>query len=215
MPDTTIATIVEAARAVGKRTGVPAAVLLAVASVETNLQGFATVAGRPEPLIRFEGHWFDRLLDEPKRRAARVAGLADPRAGAVRNPAAQLERWTMLQRAAAIDAEAAYAATSWGLGQVMGFHWKRLGFASAATLAAEARRSAEGQFAVAAAFLKLGGLDRLLAERRFAEFARAYNGPNFRANRYDEKIAAAFAGAERRLEMAEASTAGEKSPARG
>ncbi|KAB0677982.1 N-acetylmuramidase domain-containing protein [Aureimonas leprariae] len=200
MPDSNaIATIVEAARETETRTGVRAAVLLAVASVETNLAGSASVDGRLEPLIRFEGHWFDKLLPEAKRRQARVAGLSDPRAGAVRNPATQAGRWVLLARAAAIDAEAAYAATSWGLCQVMGFHWKRLGFPSAAALAAEARRSADGQFLIAARFLKLGNLDRMLAERRFADFAKAYNGPAFAKNRYDEKIAAAFAGAERRL----------------
>jgi hypothetical protein len=35
-------------------------------------------------------------------------------------------------------------------------------------------------------------LDDELRDRRWADFARKYNGPGFKANRYDTKLAAAF-----------------------
>ena len=35
-------------------------------------------------------------------------------------------------------------------------------------------------------------LDDEMRERRWADFARKYNGPGYRANRYDEKLASAF-----------------------
>ncbi|MGB6119966.1 MAG: N-acetylmuramidase domain-containing protein, partial [Mesorhizobium sp.] len=38
------------------------AALLAVAEVESGGSAFALVEGRREPLIRFEGHYFDRRL---------------------------------------------------------------------------------------------------------------------------------------------------------
>ncbi len=38
------------------------AALLAVADVESGGKAFARVNGRNEPLIRFEGHYFDRRL---------------------------------------------------------------------------------------------------------------------------------------------------------
>jgi hypothetical protein len=41
--------------------------LLAIAEVESGGKGFATVGGRPEPLIRFEGHYFDRRLSPANR----------------------------------------------------------------------------------------------------------------------------------------------------
>lgn len=200
MPDKNI---IAAAREVERRTGVSASALLAVAEVESASRAFALVNGRAEPLIRFEGHWFDRLLHPARRAAARAAGLSSPRAGAIRNPAAQSARWRLLEKAAAIDPEVAYAATSWGLAQVMGLHWKRLGFASARALAEEARRSPSGQLLIAARFLKAGGLDRMLAEKRFVDFARSYNGPGFRANRYEAKIERAFEAAETLLKTAQ------------
>lgn len=187
--------VLAAARTVAAETGVSAAVLLAVAITETNGVAFAAFDGRREPLIRFEGHYFDRLLGGDARRRARAAGLAAAKAGAVRNPAAQAARWRLLDRAAAIDAAAAYASTSWGLGQVMGAHWKRLGFAGPGALAAQARGGAAGQFRIVAAFLRLGGLDRQLAERRFAAFARGYNGPDYARNGYHKTVEANFAKA--------------------
>lgn len=100
------------------RIGVEPAALLAIAEVEAAGRAYATVNGRKEPLIRFEGHYFDRRLPAAKRSAARDAGLADPKSGAVKNPASQAARWAMLARAAAIDHKAAHESVSWGLGQV-------------------------------------------------------------------------------------------------
>lgn len=194
--------VVQAARSVGEVTGIAPAVLLAVATVETNAIAYALFSGRREPLIRFEGHYFDRLLAPAKRQEARLAGLADPKPGGVRNPAAQSARWRLLDRAAAIDPAAAYEATSWGLGQVMGAHWKVLGFDDPQSLAEEARRSAAGQFMLVAHFLSNEGIDRLLPGRAFAAFARRYNGPAFARNGYDAKIAKAYAAAERQLASA-------------
>ncbi|GGD26472.1 N-acetylmuramidase domain-containing protein [Aureimonas glaciei] len=193
------AEVAAAARLVASLTGLPAEVLLAVAIVETNGVAYAEFEGRREPLIRFEGHHFDRLLDPARRARARTAGLADPKVGGVKNPLAQAARWRLLDRAAAIDPAAAFAATSWGLGQVMGAHWQRLGYASPEAMAEEARRSAEGQFAIMATFLRQNRLDVLLPRGGFAAFARGYNGPAFGRDGYDRKIRAAYAAAGRRL----------------
>lgn len=198
--------VLAAAREAGTREGVDPAVLLAVALVETGGRSLARVGARFEPLIRFEGHYFHRLLPEALRAQARAAGLAHPRAGAVANPPGQEGRWRLLDLAAALDREAAFASTSWGLGQVMGAHGKRLGYNSAQALAEAARATVAGQLTVAARFLKLGALDRMLAAGDFAGFARRYNGPGFRANRYDAKIRAAWR--EARTALREAGTAG-------
>ncbi|SJZ79316.1 N-acetylmuramidase domain-containing protein [Consotaella salsifontis] len=184
-----------AARHVGAKTNIDASALLAVALVETSGKAFAMVRGRREPLIRFEGHVFDRMLPPRSRERARESGLANPKAGAVKNPASQTGRWRLLDRAAAIDAEAAYAATSWGLGQIMGMHWKALEFGSATELAETARHSIEGQLLLIARFLAKNGLDAFLRAGDVIGFARRYNGPGFRRNRYDEKIAAALEAA--------------------
>ncbi|MBA3448175.1 MAG: DUF3380 domain-containing protein, partial [Pseudaminobacter sp.] len=69
--------------------GVERAALLAVAEVESGGRAFAMVAGRAEPLIRFEGHYFDKRLSAAKRARARRENLASPIAGAVANPRTQ------------------------------------------------------------------------------------------------------------------------------
>lgn len=173
--------------------GVEAAALAAVADVESGLKAFAEIDGRAEPLIRFEGHYFDRRLAGPAREEARRQGLAAPRAGTVKNPASQAARWQLLSRAAAIDRKAAYESTSWGMGQVMGAHWAWLGYASVDALAAEARSGARGQLQLMARYIDKAGLTEALRRRDWAAFARGYNGPGFRSNGYDGKLDRAYA----------------------
>lgn len=168
------------------------ACLLAVAEVESGGQAFALVEGRREPLIRFEGHYFDRRLTGDKQALAREKGLASPIAGAVANPATQEARWRMLEEAAAIDANAAYESTSWGLGQVMGAHWAWLGFASVDALVAEARSSVAGQTRLMAFYIDKAGLAGALRDCDWDTFARGYNGPAYKRYGYDDKIAAAY-----------------------
>jgi hypothetical protein len=173
--------------------GVEAAALLAIAEVESAGRVFAEVDGRTEPLIRFEGHYFDRRLPAAKRAAARAAGLADPKAGAVKNPASQAARWVLLAKAAAIDHKAAHESVSWGLGQVMGSHWEWLGYENIDALVAEARSGAGGQTALMARYIDKAGLAPAIRRRDWAAFARGYNGPDFERLGYDRKIAKAYA----------------------
>ncbi len=66
--------------------GINPAALAAVVEIESNGITFARIEGRNVPLIRIEGHYFDRLVPASKQKAARAAGLASPKAGAVKNP---------------------------------------------------------------------------------------------------------------------------------
>jgi hypothetical protein len=172
--------------------GIEPAALLAVAEIESGGRAFAVVSGRKEPLIRFEGHYFDRRLNGEKRRRARLAGLASPTAGKVANPASQATRWRMLERAAALDRKAAFESVSWGIGQVMGAHWAWLGFPSVEALVAEARDGAAGQARLMARYIVKAGLDEALAQRDWARFAHGYNGPDYRRHRYHTRLAAAY-----------------------
>lgn len=185
-------TTVDEIRRIAGEAGIEPAALLAVAEVESGGRAFATVDGRREPLIRFEGHWFDRLLDDACRKRARAEGLASPTPGAVRNPAGQAARWRLVERAAAIDREAAFSSVSWGIGQVMGAHWKALGYQSAGDLAAEARSGVAGQVRLMVRFITMNRLHDPIARHDWAGFARAYNGPGYAKNRYDARIAAAY-----------------------
>lgn len=172
--------------------GLEPAALEAVVMVESGGRIFAKVGGRNEPLIRFEGHYFDRLIRPPLRAEARVLGLASPRAEVIANPPGQAERWQMLARAAGLDQDAAYQSVSWGIGQVMGAHWKVLGYESVDHLVAEARSGFEGQLRLMLAFIKQAGLMPALTSLDWRAFARGYNGPGFARHGYDRKLEAAY-----------------------
>ncbi|MCG8273110.1 N-acetylmuramidase family protein [Aquamicrobium sp. NLF2-7] len=177
---------------VAKARGWGAAQLLAVAEVESGGRAFAIVNGQREPLIRWEGHYFDKRLSGARQAQARKAGLADPKAGAIPNPSTQAGRWKLFERAAAIDRQAAIESVSWGIGQVMGAHWKWLGYRSAEDLLLDARNGVYGQVRLMANFIDKAGLAPALAKRDWAAFARGYNGPAYAKNRYDSKLAAAY-----------------------
>jgi hypothetical protein len=184
--------VVNEIRQAAQETGIEPAALLAVTAVESAGQVFALIEGRQEPLIRFEGHYFDRRLSAEKQAQAREQGLASPIAGEVANPRSQADRWTMLERAVAIDAKAAYESVSWGLGQVMGAHWQWLGYDSVEALVEEARSGAFGQVRLMIRYIEKAGLVEALRRHDWQAFAHGYNGPGYKKNAYDEKIADAY-----------------------
>lgn len=171
---------------------VPLAALLAVIEVESNGVTGANIGGREEPIIRYEGHYFDRLCRPSVRASARKAGVSSPIAGGVKNPASQAARWQLLLRAAKYDASAAYQSCSWGVGQVMGAHWERLGYASIDAFVESVRSGLKGQVDAMAKFIKVSGLDDELRALDWSAFARGYNGSGYRKNQYDTKMAAAY-----------------------
>ena len=174
------------------RVGAEPAALLAVADVESGGVPEWDVKGTKRPAIRFEGHYFYKRLKGDKLAAAVAAGLANPKVGGVKNPAAYGARYAFLERAAKIDAKAAYESTSWGLGQVMGAHWKKLGFKSVDEMVNLASSGVDGQIEVMARFIEKFGLADELKGHQWAAFAKAYNGPAYKTNRYDTKMAAAY-----------------------
>lgn len=184
--------IITAAEAAGKRHGLDPKALAAVVAVESNGVVFATVNGRQEPLILPEPHIFDRRLAGEKRGKARAQGLAHPTWGAIKYDRTQAARWDRLNRMRAIDNDAALESASWGVGQVMGFHWKFLGFASVEQFVASARSGLEGQIDVMARFIVKNGLADELNRRDWSGFARGYNGPGYKKNRYHIKMADAY-----------------------
>lgn len=177
---------------IAKRLDIEPAALLAVAEVESAGAATWNVRGKSLPAIRFEGHYFYRLLKGKQRASAVAAGLAKPKAGAVKNPTSYSARYALLDRAVAINEAVAYESTSWGLGQVMGAHWKKLGFASAAALVAMAKSGVAGQVEIMARFIEKFGLKDELRSKNWAAFAKQYNGPAYLKNRYDTKMAAAY-----------------------
>jgi hypothetical protein len=171
----------------GKELGINPAALLAIIEVESN-----GVIGNPHPIIRWEGHYFDRLVPAKLRDTARAQKLSSPKAGSVKNPKGQTGRYDILNKAVLIDKEAAYSSISIGVGQVMGAHAKDLGYPSAEAMFNRAKQGLSGQVELMLRFIKFNKLVDELQRLDWSAFARAYNGPNYRANAYHTKMKEAF-----------------------
>lgn len=170
--------------------------LRAVISVEAAASGF--IRG-DLPKILFEGHIFYRHTD-----------------GAFANeyPEICYQKWTKvhykggmgeydrLLDAIKLDADAALNSCSWGLGQVMGFNHKIVGFDDIDDFVNAMAESEGRQLDAMVGFIAAKDLADELREERWADFALRYNGRGYKANAYDIKLAAAFAKA-RRMEDAD------------
>ncbi|SNZ20960.1 N-acetylmuramidase domain-containing protein [Cohaesibacter gelatinilyticus] len=176
-----------------KRLNISPAALLSVIEVESAGVSLWSVGHEKLPPIRFEGHYFYRLLSPEKRKIAVRQGLAHSKAGRVKNPRSYKARYALFERAMKIDMDAAIQSISMGLGQVMGAHWERLGYQSPQHMWADVCGSVAGQVRAMILFIEKNNLVCHLKSLNWHKFARAYNGPAYRKNRYATKMAAAYA----------------------
>ncbi|QRQ88514.1 N-acetylmuramidase domain-containing protein [Cupriavidus oxalaticus] len=172
--------------------GVPVAVVRAVNEVESRGSGFLP-DGRP--VILFERHIMYRQLRAAGHDADALArqypNLVNPVRGGYVGGAGEHMR---LAQAAAIDQACALASASWGLFQIMGYHWELLGFTSVQEFAEAMRMSEAAQLDAFVRFILADpALLRALRAKQWATFARLYNGPAYKENLYDVKLARAFA----------------------
>jgi peptidoglycan hydrolase-like protein with peptidoglycan-binding domain len=189
--------IFEAAKKAGEAYGVPAAWVAAVIAKESGGRVFGSALSPQRPIIRFEGHYFYQRLKGGDLAEAVRHGLASPKAGAVKNPEDQDRRWADLYRPACdIDLAAAQESTSWGVGQVMGAHWKRLCYSSVGDLVKAACSGLDGQVDLMMRYVREFGLIDELQRGDALGFARGYNGPKTPASyaRDIERLARDFGG---------------------
>lgn len=183
----------EAARSAGLL--LPA--MMAVYKVESNGNGFI----ERQPKILFEGHVFWSQLEKAGLRPESLQkGNEDIlyrswSKAHYKGGAAEHQR---LKRAQAIHVDAALASASWGLFQIMGYHWKSLGYDSVTDFANRMAEHERDQLDAFVRYLKVTKtrdgrpLADVLNQQQWADFAYAYNGPGYRANRYDDKLRDAF-----------------------
>ena len=169
----------------------PDAVMAAV-EVESGGQTFTVIDGVQMPLILFEYHVFYRNLHQEDRAAAVASRLAAPRWGDIPYPKTQRERYELLAKAAMIDAEAAHAACSWGVGQVLGENAKWIGYESAVAMAQVAQSGLAGQVEIMLRFIEKRGLVDALVMKDWAALAHGYNGPLHARHDYAGRMARAY-----------------------
>ncbi|MBK7110124.1 MAG: N-acetylmuramidase family protein [Bacteroidetes bacterium] len=178
--------------------GLETAVVKAVNKVESSGRGFL-IDGRPK--ILFEGHIFWSELKKRK---------IDPAAIVAGNENVLYPKWTkkfykggaaefdrldqacnILNSSACV--EAAHASASWGLFQIMGFHYASLGYNSVMDFVSEMKLSEDNHLKIFGKFLMVNKLIPYLQKKQWAEFARSYNGGGYKQNKYDEKLEKAYA----------------------
>lgn len=161
------------------------AVIKAVTDVESRGNGFLQ---DDQPVILFERHIFSRYTKGKYDKTH--PDISHPKAGGYIGGAAEHER---LAKAAALDRNAALLSASWGLFQIMGFNYPSCGFTTLQKFINAMYRSEKDHLLAFLEFVGQNGLVELLRKHRWAEFARLYNGPDYKKNKYDEKLAAAYA----------------------
>lgn len=171
--------------------GVELASVHALAEVESAGNGFLEAG---VPVILFERHWMRRQLLKLDVDVDVLAylhpDLVNSDAGGYLGGRAEHDK---LARAKLIHEDSAIESASWGRFQVMGFHWKALGYPNAKDFERRMRKD-EGEHLEAFTRFILNDAALLTALRRkdWAEVARLYNGPAYAKNHYDVKLGEAY-----------------------
>jgi N-acetylmuramidase-like protein len=173
--------------------GCELAALQAVVDVESAGRGFLSDGS---PKVLFEGHVFYKYTHG--RYADTHPSLCYPKwtkehyargATADERGAGELER---LAHAIDLNRPAAMMSASYGMFQLMGFNFALCGYTHVGSFYDAMCRSAAEQLAAFCEYIEHVGLADELRDRRWADFARRYNGAAFAKNSYDAKLAAAY-----------------------
>ena len=154
---------------IAQRFGLEYAALKAFMEVESGGSGFDKRTGKI--LIQFEPHWFKRK-----------APYAPSGKWSVNTVDVQSREWVAFNNAFSINPDAAMESTSIGLAQIMGFHWKILGYASVGGMWDYAKLGEYQQVEQLCTFLKnyLGGrILRYLKAKDWHNVAVYYNGSGY------------------------------------
>ena len=165
-------------KAIAARYGVEYAALMAVITVESSGVGFNPPTGKI--IIRFEPNWFERLSEETS--------------GAWNGPSGnQAVEWALFDAAYAVNATAAMEATSLGMMQVMGFHFREVGFGTVGSMWDFAKVNEANQVELGMRFIKSDpALIRAMQRKDWPTFAYYYNGQDYRENNYDARLLNAY-----------------------
>lgn len=175
--------------------GCETAAIKAVNLIESSGNGFRP-DGRPK--ILFEGHIFWKQLIlagvEPKKIQAGNEDILYP----TWNPAAvkplyKADQYKRLEKAMAINRNAALKSASWGAFQIMGFNYMGCGYTNVNDFVT-AQNDEFNQLQSFCNYLKSTHLYVNLQHLDWKGFARGYNGPDYIRNQYDTRLAKAYEG---------------------
>ncbi len=180
---------------VAKQNGLEYASLQAFREVESGSVGFSQATGRL--IIQFEPHHFKKYAAKEYLEYLRIKKLVDNKLS--RSPAefslysnweqilsnkvsGQTEEWRIFNLAFAINKDAAMLSTSIGMGQIMGFHFKALGYKSVGEMWDDAKRGEYQQLLQMVRFIKsIPALYKALQTKNWHLVATYYNGAGYLA----------------------------------
>lgn len=172
--------------------GIETAALQAIHEVECRGAGFNTDG---TPIILFERHVMrQRLLANKKKAIANEMQIKRPDLCNKTSGGYGLysQQHLKLADAAKFDRTSALESCSWGIGQVMGYHWFNLGYPSLQAFVNAMYKDEASQLEAMCRYIKFNHLVDALKNKDWKAFARGYNGKAYAKNRYDVKLANAF-----------------------
>lgn len=179
-------------REFAERYGIPLAAMKAIIEVECKGSGFNSDG---TPVILYERHkFYEGLLainwiTKAREWSQEYPDLCNPHAGGYGKGSEQHKK---LARAAELNRTVALESCSWGLGQVMGYHWKSLGYTDLQEFINYMYKSEYFQLDAMCHFIEVNKLLPFIRKKDWAGFAMRYNGSGYRKNKYDTKLAAAY-----------------------
>lgn len=152
-----------------KTCGIEAAAILAFIDVETGGKGFDPTTGKI--LIQFEPAWFRKQ-----------APYAPSGKWSVNKVEVQSREWIAFNDAFSKNPDAAMRSTSIGLGQIMGFHYRRLGYTTVGTMWDDAKKGIDRQFWQIVKFISTdANLFVAVKNHDWDKVASLYNGAGYKA----------------------------------
>lgn len=191
--------IVREVAKVAKANKIEPAALLAVVEIESAGQPYEEDGKTPRLL--YERHVMYREVKKRRGEARADEAIRQNLARQTWNKAVQYKdqgtsagRLALMRRAKAFDEECACRSASWGLGQTMGFHAESQGFKNAVEFVKWMTDGGVGaQIEAMVKEIKKSGLVDEINRHDWAGFAYRYNGAGYKQNKYDTRMAAAYA----------------------
>lgn len=184
--------------AAAKRLKCDVSSIRAVAEVEALGRGFVYIEATKDavdewrPKILFERHvmykryhakyGYDAAMDKIKSQP----DVINTRSGGYIGGASE---HTRLAKARRLDKTIGLESASWGIFQIMGYHWKQLGYSSAVDFVLKISVDESAHLEAFVRFIENNGtLLNAIRAKDFTLFARIYNGSGYAKNKYDVKM---------------------------
>lgn len=177
-----------------KQLAVPIAAIYAINQIESRGNGFNADGSI---VVLFERHVMHKRMlahgieeSDIELASSNWPNLVNNLAGGYMGSTSENYR---LKLATQIHPQAAQESCSYGLFQIMGYHWKNLGYNSINEFVSSMEKNEGQQLHAFIQFVKADKkLHTALKKCDWSEFAKHYNGKAYKKNQYDTKLANAF-----------------------